>query len=100
MHLLVDMKIGFCFSMDVKEAHLDCSPLESSVSYVSSYVGFKIFLCHRYCNSALPVDAFAFCYVLTYFLLPQVAVSTVIEDEKEFLNHIVKATNMKCLTPP
>lgn len=48
MHLLVDIKIGFCFSMDVNEAHLDCAPLESSVSYVS----FKIFLCHRYCNSA------------------------------------------------
>ncbi|KAK9924016.1 hypothetical protein M0R45_032406 [Rubus argutus] len=30
----------------------------------------------------------------------KVAVSTVIEDEKEFLNHIVNATNMKCLTPP
>ncbi|XP_050384402.1 coatomer subunit beta-1-like isoform X2 [Argentina anserina] len=30
----------------------------------------------------------------------KVSVNTVIEDEKEFLNHIVKATNMKCLTPP
>ncbi|XP_021808668.1 coatomer subunit beta-1-like [Prunus avium] len=30
----------------------------------------------------------------------KVAVNTVIQDEKEFLNHVVKATNMKCLTPP
>lgn len=29
----------------------------------------------------------------------QVAVNTVIQDEKEFLNHIIKSTNMKCLTP-
>uniref|UniRef100_A0A0C9QQH4 Coatomer subunit beta n=1 Tax=Wollemia nobilis TaxID=56998 RepID=A0A0C9QQH4_9CONI len=30
----------------------------------------------------------------------KVAVNTVIQDEKEFLNHIVQSTNMKCLTPP
>ncbi|KAM7263323.1 hypothetical protein ACFE04_001006 [Oxalis oulophora] len=30
----------------------------------------------------------------------KVAVNTVIQDEKEFLGHIVKSTNMKCLTPP
>ncbi|KAF3781577.1 Coatomer subunit beta-1 [Nymphaea thermarum] len=30
----------------------------------------------------------------------KVAVNTVIQDEKEFLDHIVKSTNMKCLTPP
>ncbi|KAI4355893.1 hypothetical protein L6164_004621 [Bauhinia variegata] len=30
----------------------------------------------------------------------KVAVSTVIQDEREFLNHIIKSTNMKCLTPP
>ncbi|KAF8400244.1 hypothetical protein HHK36_013541 [Tetracentron sinense] len=30
----------------------------------------------------------------------QVAVNTVIRDEKEFLNHIIKSTNMKCLTAP
>ncbi|MCO5559273.1 hypothetical protein L7F22_012869 [Adiantum nelumboides] len=29
-----------------------------------------------------------------------VAVNTNIQDEKEFLNHIVTSTNMKCLTPP
>lgn len=29
----------------------------------------------------------------------QVAVNTVIQDEKEFLDHIIKSTNMKCLTP-
>ncbi|KAG0463163.1 hypothetical protein HPP92_021639 [Vanilla planifolia] len=29
-----------------------------------------------------------------------VAVNTVIQDEKEFLNHIIKSTNMKCLTAP
>ena len=34
------------------------------------------------------------------FLVYQVAVNTVIQDEKEFLNHIIKSTNMKCLTPP
>ncbi|KAL3536033.1 hypothetical protein ACH5RR_004494 [Cinchona calisaya] len=28
----------------------------------------------------------------------KVAVNTVIEDEKEFLDHIIKSTNMKCLT--
>ncbi|XP_058105376.1 coatomer subunit beta-1-like [Magnolia sinica] len=28
-----------------------------------------------------------------------VAVNTVLQDEKEFLNHIIKLTNMKCLTP-
>ncbi|KAK9281227.1 hypothetical protein L1049_004122 [Liquidambar formosana] len=28
-----------------------------------------------------------------------VAVNTVIQDEKEFLNHVIKSTNMKCLTP-
>ncbi|KAI7992417.1 Coatomer subunit beta-1 [Camellia lanceoleosa] len=28
-----------------------------------------------------------------------VAVNTVIQAEKEFLNHIIKSTNMKCLTP-
>ncbi|GKA05441.1 coatomer subunit beta-1 [Tanacetum coccineum] len=28
----------------------------------------------------------------------QVAVNTVIQDEKEFLDHIIKSTNMKCLT--
>ncbi|KAE9621255.1 hypothetical protein Lal_00023667 [Lupinus albus] len=30
----------------------------------------------------------------------KVAVNSVIEDEREFLNHIIKSTNMKCLTPP
>ncbi|VAH76302.1 unnamed protein product [Triticum turgidum subsp. durum] len=30
----------------------------------------------------------------------KVAVNTVIQDEKEFLNHVIKSTNMKCLTPP
>ncbi|KAK4267696.1 hypothetical protein QN277_024442 [Acacia crassicarpa] len=30
----------------------------------------------------------------------KVAVNTVIQDEREFLNHILKCTNMKCLTPP
>ncbi|XAR67766.1 hypothetical protein NMG60_11002659 [Bertholletia excelsa] len=29
----------------------------------------------------------------------KVAINTVIQDEKEFLNHIIKSTNMKCLTP-
>ncbi|KAA3489833.1 coatomer subunit beta-1 [Gossypium australe] len=29
----------------------------------------------------------------------KVAVNTVIQDEKEFLYHIIKSTNMKCLTP-
>ncbi|GMH14164.1 hypothetical protein Nepgr_016005 [Nepenthes gracilis] len=29
----------------------------------------------------------------------KVAVNTVIQDEMEFLNHIIKSTNMKCLTP-
>ncbi|CAA7062447.1 unnamed protein product [Microthlaspi erraticum] len=29
----------------------------------------------------------------------KVAVNTKIEDEKEFLDHIIKSTNMKCLTP-
>ncbi|PON83647.1 Coatomer beta subunit [Trema orientale] len=29
-----------------------------------------------------------------------VAVNTVIQDEREFLDHIIKSTNMKCLTPP
>ncbi|GAV77879.1 Adaptin_N domain-containing protein/Coatamer_beta_C domain-containing protein [Cephalotus follicularis] len=30
----------------------------------------------------------------------KVAVNTVIQEEKEFLDHIVKSTNMKCLTAP
>lgn len=30
----------------------------------------------------------------------KVAVNTNIQDEKEFLNHIIKSTNMKCLTAP
>ncbi|KAK7293957.1 hypothetical protein RJT34_16840 [Clitoria ternatea] len=30
----------------------------------------------------------------------KVAVNTVLQDEREFLNHIMKSTNMKCLTPP
>ncbi|KAK9757140.1 hypothetical protein RND81_01G143100 [Saponaria officinalis] len=30
----------------------------------------------------------------------KVAVNTVIQDEKEFLDHIIKSTNMRCLTPP
>eukprot|EP00252_Welwitschia_mirabilis_P016316 TRINITY_DN359_c0_g1_i3.p1 TRINITY_DN359_c0_g1~~TRINITY_DN359_c0_g1_i3.p1 ORF type:complete len:951 (-),score=183.98 TRINITY_DN359_c0_g1_i3:318-3170(-) len=30
----------------------------------------------------------------------KVAVNTTIQDEKEFLDHIVSSTNMKCLTPP
>ena len=30
----------------------------------------------------------------------KVAVNTDIEDVKEFLDHVVKSTNMKCLTPP
>ncbi|KAI9084538.1 hypothetical protein K1719_033526 [Acacia pycnantha] len=30
----------------------------------------------------------------------KVAVNTVIQDEREFLNHILKCTSMKCLTPP
>ncbi|KAH9624537.1 hypothetical protein KSS87_017747 [Heliosperma pusillum] len=30
----------------------------------------------------------------------KVAVNTVIQSEKEFLDHIIKSTNMKCLTPP
>eukprot|EP01018_Ginkgo_biloba_P040144 Gb_03760 [translate_table: standard] len=29
----------------------------------------------------------------------KVAVNTIIQDEKEFLNHIISSTNMKCLTP-
>jgi len=30
----------------------------------------------------------------------KVAVNTTIQDEKEFLTHIVNSTNMKCLAPP
>ncbi|PON81512.1 Coatomer beta subunit [Trema orientale] len=30
----------------------------------------------------------------------KVAVNTVIQDEREFLDHIIKSTNMKCLSPP
>ncbi|KAI0502691.1 hypothetical protein KFK09_017648 [Dendrobium nobile] len=30
----------------------------------------------------------------------KVAVNTVLQNEKEFLNHIIKSTNMKCLTAP
>ncbi|CAI0550558.1 unnamed protein product [Linum tenue] len=30
----------------------------------------------------------------------KVAVNTTIQDEKEFLDHIIKSTNMKCLTAP
>ncbi|GFS44612.1 coatomer, beta subunit [Actinidia rufa] len=30
----------------------------------------------------------------------KVAVNSVIQDEKQFLNHIIKSTNMKCLTAP
>ncbi|XP_030973849.1 coatomer subunit beta-2 [Quercus lobata] len=30
----------------------------------------------------------------------KVAVNTVIQEEKEFLDHIIKSTNMKCLTAP
>ncbi|XP_021277729.1 coatomer subunit beta-1 [Herrania umbratica] len=30
----------------------------------------------------------------------KVAVNSVIQDEKEFLDHIIKSTNMKCLTAP
>ncbi|XP_019448431.1 PREDICTED: coatomer subunit beta-1-like [Lupinus angustifolius] len=30
----------------------------------------------------------------------KVAVNTVIQDERDFLTHIIKSTNMKCLTPP
>ncbi|XP_029121602.1 coatomer subunit beta-1 [Elaeis guineensis] len=30
----------------------------------------------------------------------KVAVNSVIQDERAFLNHIIKSTNMKCLTPP
>ncbi|XVF48191.1 hypothetical protein PTKIN_Ptkin03bG0170700 [Pterospermum kingtungense] len=30
----------------------------------------------------------------------KVAVNTVIQDEKEFLDHIIKSTNMRCLTAP
>ncbi|KAG2721013.1 hypothetical protein I3843_02G049100 [Carya illinoinensis] len=30
----------------------------------------------------------------------KVAVNTVIQDEKDFLDHIIKSTNMKCLTAP
>ncbi|KAE9584486.1 hypothetical protein Lal_00021700 [Lupinus albus] len=30
----------------------------------------------------------------------KVAVNTVIQDERDFLSHIIKSTNMKCLTPP
>ncbi|XWS72821.1 hypothetical protein CRYUN_Cryun02cG0073300 [Craigia yunnanensis] len=30
----------------------------------------------------------------------KVAINTVIQDEKEFLDHIIKSTNMKCLTAP
>uniref|UniRef100_A0A2P2MSH8 Coatomer subunit beta n=1 Tax=Rhizophora mucronata TaxID=61149 RepID=A0A2P2MSH8_RHIMU len=30
----------------------------------------------------------------------KVAVNTIIQDEKEFLDHIIKSTNMKCLTAP
>ncbi|KAF3501967.1 hypothetical protein F2Q69_00043918 [Brassica cretica] len=29
----------------------------------------------------------------------KVVVNTIIQDEKEFFDHIVKSTNMKCLTP-
>ncbi|KAM3349088.1 hypothetical protein ACQJBY_022314 [Aegilops geniculata] len=35
-----------------------------------------------------------------YVSFYQVAVNTVIQDEKKFLNHVIKSTNMKCLTPP
>ncbi|KAF2583964.1 hypothetical protein F2Q70_00034153 [Brassica cretica] len=30
----------------------------------------------------------------------KVAVNTTIQNEREFLDHIIKSTNMKCLTPP
>lgn len=41
-----------------------------------------------------------FVLLIFIFITFQVAVNTVIQDEKEFLDHIIKSTNMKCLTPP
>ncbi|GJY29539.1 retrovirus-related pol polyprotein from transposon TNT 1-94 [Tanacetum coccineum] len=35
-----------------------------------------------------------------YLLVTMVVVNTVIQDEKEFLNNIIKSNNMKCLTAP
>ncbi|GJW44792.1 coatomer subunit beta-1 [Tanacetum coccineum] len=35
-----------------------------------------------------------------YLLVTMVVVNTVIQDEKEFLNNIIKSNNMKCLTTP
>ena len=35
-----------------------------------------------------------------YNFFSQVAVNNVLQDEKEFLDHIIKSINMKCLTPP
>jgi len=34
------------------------------------------------------------------YSLCQVAVNTTIQNEREFLDHIIKSTNMKCLTAP
>ena len=73
-----------------------CNPAVDMYFWV--FRQFLHFLCDNI-NSALPwylhLDP-----LNNTFLPSQVAVSTVFEDEKEFLNHIVKATNMKCLTPP
>ncbi|GKB94555.1 coatomer subunit beta-1 [Tanacetum coccineum] len=35
-----------------------------------------------------------------YLPVTMVVVNTVIQDEKEFLNNIIKSNNMKCLTAP
>ncbi|CAN1843770.1 Coatomer subunit beta-1 [Linum perenne] len=54
----------------------------------------------------LPVQDFHFSYAIgcssfsAVLCFCQVAVNTTIQNEKEFLNHIIKSTNMKCLTAP
>lgn len=40
-----------------------------------------------------------FCFNPPSFLLPQVSVNTNLTDLHEYLAHLLKSTNMKCLTP-
>uniref|UniRef100_A0A453ES37 Coatomer beta subunit appendage platform domain-containing protein n=1 Tax=Aegilops tauschii subsp. strangulata TaxID=200361 RepID=A0A453ES37_AEGTS len=73
-----------------------CSVI-SSGSYV---VHLNCHVAPLYCvYRFLVISYFSFLLHL-YVSFYQVAVNTVIQDEKKFLNHVIKSTNMKCLTPP
>ncbi|KAG6739130.1 hypothetical protein POTOM_056716 [Populus tomentosa] len=82
------------FEWENKSRKLFLGLLQSKLSSFAISVGGSILLFDVVFDIVICLNSG---YVLVFIL---VAVNTIIQSEKDFLDHIIKSTNMKCLTAP